>query len=199
MREHIDGAMISVAMDRIPVTDPFAEILASQVRQARMLDKLAQLADPNAAPEAADLAGRLLAFLMIELPRDLDDEEAVIVAIESQPDAPDCLVTVATAVREEHAAIGQLLTPVMRGLRYLSVGRHPAAPAAFGGACTVLMEFMRLHADYVQGTLLPLAKRLAGPQALSDLLLDMACRREPVDAAQPAPTKAGEAEAAVPA
>jgi len=161
-----------------PMADPFAIVLAFQVRQGRMLANLAHVAEPRSAPGVSDLAGRILDYLMLELPGHLDDEEAILIALESQPDVPAGLDAVADALREEHGAIHKLLPPVMRGLRYLSVGRMPTAPKVFSGACAILLEFMRLHAAYVQGTLLPLARQLTGPDALSSLALDMACRRE---------------------
>jgi hemerythrin-like domain-containing protein len=89
----------------------------------------------------------------------------------------DRLEEMADAIRDEHMAMRHRLPQLTNGLRQISMGGLPDDPWAFTNAALVFCEFMRLHVDYEDAVLLPLAHSALAEGEIEDLGTDMALRR----------------------
>jgi hemerythrin-like domain-containing protein len=153
-------------------------VLASDhlyLRQA--LDSLARLANNLHAQDRERLAGSLLDYLSLDLGWLAADQENLLGILERTRVAPDRVEKILGDILNEHMAMRRLLPAVTNGLRQISTHGLSEDPRAFANAGLTFCEFMRLHVDYEDAFLLPLAERILTSDELQDFGTDMARRR----------------------
>lgn len=145
----------------------------------RILESLARLADDLHLADRARIAGSILDYISLELNWLSADHEDLVAALEqrSRPGMDRRIGAVSDAVRKEHAAMRRLVPHVIQGLHVISADDVPARPRAFALSALVFCEFVRLHTDYEDAVLLPLAQGALTKIELDDLAVDMAFRR----------------------
>jgi hypothetical protein len=143
----------------------------------RVLDSFVCLADDLHAADREQIAASVMDYISLDLKWLSADHEALVGALERKTGAADRSAEVASAVRNEHAAMGRLLPQVLHGLRLISSGGFPENPRAFAVAALVFCEFVKLHTNYEDAILLPLARHRLMATDLDDIAIDMALRR----------------------
>lgn len=153
---------------------PIDYLQAEHLRQRRfcgLLDRI--LADPEGA-EAASLAETALAFLAVELPRHLADEEDFLSRLLASCAPDDRIEGLIALLREEQAQDDRLRARTEAVLSSLDDRELSHASAA---TLAVFAEVKRRHIHWVKELLLPLARARLGAEALNALGRDMAARR----------------------
>jgi hemerythrin-like domain-containing protein len=156
---------------------PLRLLAADHLYLRQALDGLASLIDNLHATERERTAGSLLDYLSFDLGWLAADQENLLGVLERKRFAPDRVEEIGGAIRDEHMAMRRRLPHVANGLRDLSTGGFPDDPWAFTNAALVFCEFMRLHVDYEDAVLLPLARIVMTEDEIEDFGTDMALRR----------------------
>jgi len=158
-------------------SDPLEVLADDHAYLKQALDRLTALADDQHLVGREELAAGLHHYFSNDFDWMIADQAELLDLLESKPRFVRLIGSVAKELRREGVMIRRLLPPVLHRLRQIADRGLVDDPSVFVIAALVFSEFVRMHADLEDATLLPLGNIALARNELKELGIDMVLRR----------------------
>jgi len=140
--------------------EPLEFIYADHYRQRCICTALNYMIGNPGAPDVADWAGAILAYLERELPLHIADEEETLFPLLRRRSKPgDQIHSILGLLAEEHARDEALAAALRAGLRRVAAGTASPSWDAFWHAATAYSEVLLRHLSWENTLVLPFARQ----------------------------------------
>ena len=158
--------------------EPLEFIYADHYRQRCICSALDYMIKNPGAPDVAEWAGAILAYLERELPLHIADEEETLFPLLRQRSKPgDQIESILGLLAEEHARDEALAAALRVGLRRVAEGTASPSWDAFWHAAMGYSEVLLRHLSWENALVLPFARRCLSAVDIVDLGRALAARR----------------------
>jgi len=158
-------------------SDPLQVLAEDHAYLKQALDRLTALADDQHLAGREALAAGLHDYFSHDFDWMVADQAELLDLLEGKRGVVRLIGTVAAEIRKENLVMRRLLPPVLHRLRQIADKGLADNPSVFVVAALIFSEFVRMHADLEDATLLPLGIMALAPDELNELAIDMALRR----------------------
>lgn len=174
---YVDRPGLERTLNTAEFGDPLRVLADDHAYLKQALERLTALADDQHLGGREGLAAGLHDYFSRDFDWMIADQATLLDLLENKPGFVRLIGTVAAKLRKESLMVRRLLPPVLHRLRQIADNGLAGDPSVFVFAALVFSEFVRMHADLEDATLLPLGNMALTPDELNELAIDMVLRR----------------------